>query len=218
MKIKWLFTALMTSLFVCGCSTDSKESLENKTISLMKEMAQVLNTIEDEASANKAILKLEELQKELNETKTKLAEYGNQDIASEYGIRAFNCFMNEIIPAAEKAQKNAPRASDTIADIITSGGYTKAKQAQQEAFGMNIPTGEDYIKAHPQLDQTIADCIRNKQVIEGMNKEQIIASLGTPDSVGRDNQGGEELIYMDNGKMKTYPLKNGTYNGTPKVE
>lgn len=216
MKTKRLFITLATCLLVCGCNTDSKESLEKKAVSIMGKMAKTLNTVDSEAVANKAIIKLEKLQKELNETKAKLSEYGNQDIASEYGMRMFNCYMNQVIPALEKAQKNAPESYDTIADIITSGEHTKLKEEHEKSFGTNIPTGEDYIKAHPQLDQTIADCIRNKQVMVGMNKEEIIASLGTPNSVGRDNKGGEELIYMDNGKMITYYLIDGIYKGAGK--
>ncbi len=214
MKTRCLYLVLIACLFACGCNTDSKASLENKAVGLMREMAKVLNTIDNEAAAEKAIVKLEKLQKELNETKAKLSEYGSQDIASSYGIRMFNCFMKQVAPAMEKARKNAPASYDTIADIISAGGHTRAKKMQEESFGLNIPTGEDYIKAHPEIDPKIAECIRNKQVTEGMTKEQVIASLGTPHGVGRGNQGGEELMYNDNGKTKTYYLQDGVYNGT----
>ncbi len=142
MKTKCLFITLATCLLVCGCNTDSKESLEKKAVSIMGKMAKTLNTVDSEAAANKAIIKLEKLQKELNETKAKLSEYGNQDIASEYGMRMFNCYMNQVIPALEKAQKNAPESYDTIADIITSGEHTKLKEEHEKSFGTNIPTGE----------------------------------------------------------------------------
>ena len=218
MKTQCLNILIMSCLFLFGCNTDSKESLENKSVSIMKEMAKTINSINDETSASKAVLELEKLQKELDETKIKLAEYGNQDIASKYGMRMYNCYMSELVPALEKVQRKAPGMYDKIADIITSGEHTKLKQAHEEAFGLNLMTGQEYIDAHPEIDKTILECIKNKQVIEGMNKEQIIASLGTPESVGRDNKGGEELIYYLNGKMKRYYLKDGIYSGTKEIE
>ena len=213
-----MLVLLMACLFLCGCDSDSKGSLQDRSISIMGQMAEVLDSIEDNDSAKEAIIELESLKSELDEVKRKLAEYGKQDIASGHGMRVFNFSMQELFPALERAQKNAPGMYDNIADIISSGGHTKLKQAHEESFGLNLMTGQEYIDAHPEIDKTILECIKNKQVIEGMNKEQIIASLGTPGGVGRDSKGGEELMYHINGKTKTYYLKDGIYSETKEIE
>lgn len=75
----------------------------------------------------------------------------------------------------------------------------------------------DYIKSHLGINEKIMCCIESGQVIEGMSREQIIASLGPPAYIN-ENENGVFMVYSKYGKQtKIFPLKNDVYC-RPKLE
>ena len=122
---------LMSILFLHGCGEVSEESLTRKALGIMEEITDVINSISDDDSAEAAIPELKTLMERFNETRDQLIEsFGKQDITSKFGMQMYSHTLKERAPALERLgrMKISNALVEEIKNIISSGGYEKAKR------------------------------------------------------------------------------------------
>ena len=103
----------------------------------------------------------------------------------------------------EPNESNEPNLAKALGDLREQL-RNKKKLELKEATEMRR---RKYVEEHPELSDFVKGVILKGSYAEGMTKEQIIASLGEPDSVNKGEiyeqfNYGYQVIYFENGVCK----------------
>ncbi len=127
--VRWLAIALVMALLP-GCKKSATALMEDQ-LAAMKGVTAVLETIQDDATAEAALPKLESAAarlKSANKAAARTATSGNRDASPENIQKAMEMAKPlidagmQMTVAAMTAQGKAPRHANTIARIVNSAG------------------------------------------------------------------------------------------------
>ncbi len=82
-------------VLIIGCSTDTHESTIKEMISTFDEMAEIIESVTDDSSADTAIGKLEKISKKMRNIKTRVENLGDPDEATKKDLAEYESKMKE---------------------------------------------------------------------------------------------------------------------------
>ena len=81
--MKKILLIILPLLLIVGCATDTHESLMKDMISTFDEIAEIMEAVTDDPSADAAISKLKKISKKMRDVKTRTEELGDLDEATQ---------------------------------------------------------------------------------------------------------------------------------------